>query len=111
MELNYKNNVDGGFPGGALVEDPPTNAGDMGSSFGPGRSHMPRSNLMCVPQLLRLRSRAREPQLLKPTCLVLVLCNKKSHRNDKPMHHNEGWPPLDTRESLHAATKAQHSQK
>ena len=33
-----------GFPGGAVVETPPANAGDMGSSPGPGRSHMPRSN-------------------------------------------------------------------
>ena len=32
------------FPGGAVVENPPANAGDMGSSPGPGRSHMPRSN-------------------------------------------------------------------
>ena len=33
-----------GFPGGAVVENPPANAGDMGSSPDPGRSHMPRSN-------------------------------------------------------------------
>ena len=33
-----------GFPGGAVVKNPPANAGDMGSSPGPGRSHMPRSN-------------------------------------------------------------------
>ena len=33
-----------GFPGGAVVENPPVNAGDTGSSPGPGRSHMPRSN-------------------------------------------------------------------
>ena len=33
-----------GFPGGAAVENPPANAGDTGSSPGPGRSHMPRSN-------------------------------------------------------------------
>ena len=32
------------FPGGAVVERPPANAGDMGSSSGPGGSHMPRSN-------------------------------------------------------------------
>ena len=32
------------FPGGAVVENPPANAGDMGSIPGPGRSHMPRSN-------------------------------------------------------------------
>ena len=33
-----------GFPGGAVVENPPANAGDTGSIPGPGRSHMPWSN-------------------------------------------------------------------
>ena len=33
-----------GFPGGAVVKNPPANAGDTGSSPGPGGSHMPRSN-------------------------------------------------------------------
>ena len=31
----------GGFPGGAVVGNPPANAGDTGSIPGPGRSHMP----------------------------------------------------------------------
>ena len=35
---------DMGFPGGAVVESPPADAGDMGSSPALGRSHMPRSN-------------------------------------------------------------------
>ena len=33
-----------GFPGGAVVENLPANAGDMGSSPGLGGSHVPRSN-------------------------------------------------------------------
>ena len=33
-----------GFPDGAVVKNPPANAGDTGSSPGLGRSHMPRSN-------------------------------------------------------------------
>ena len=33
-----------GFPGGTVVGNPPANAGDTGSSPGPGRSHMPRGN-------------------------------------------------------------------
>ena len=33
-----------GFPGGTVVKNPPANAGDMGLSPGPGRSHMPQSN-------------------------------------------------------------------
>ena len=32
------------FPGGAVVESLPANAGDTGSSPGLGRSHMPRSS-------------------------------------------------------------------
>ena len=54
------------FPGGAVVKNPPANAGDTGSSPGPGRSHMPRSNEAHAPQLLSLHSRACEPQLLSP---------------------------------------------
>ena len=34
----------GDFPGGAVVKNPPANAGDMGSIPGLGRSHMPQSN-------------------------------------------------------------------
>ena len=55
-----------GFPGGAVVEGPPANAGDTGSSPGPGRFHMPRSSWARAPHLLRLRSRTREPRLLSP---------------------------------------------
>ena len=39
-----KNRGKWGFPGGAVVKNPPANAGDTGSSPGLGRSHMPRSN-------------------------------------------------------------------
>ena len=39
-----KNKILRGFPGGAVVENLPANAGDTGSSPGLGRSHMPRSN-------------------------------------------------------------------
>nr|XP_058909459.1 small ubiquitin-related modifier 1 isoform X2 [Kogia breviceps] len=49
----------------------------MGSIPGLGRSHMPRSNLACA------------PQLLKPACLEPMLCHKRSHRNEKPMHRNQ----------------------
>ena len=37
--LNFRD-----FPGGAVVKNPPANAGDTGSSSGPGRSHMPRGH-------------------------------------------------------------------
>ena len=77
------------FPGGAVVKNPPANAGDKGSSPGPGSSHMPQSNEARVPQLLSLHSRALKPQLLKPACLEPMLRNKRSHRNEKPMQRNE----------------------
>ena len=44
-----------GFLGGAVVENLPANAEDMGSSPGLGRSHMPRSNWAREPKLLSLR--------------------------------------------------------
>ena len=78
-----------GFPGGAVVKNPPANAGDTGSIPGPGRSHMPRSNWARVPQLLSLRSRACKPQLLKLARLEPMLRNKRSHRNEKPVYRSE----------------------
>ena len=54
------------FPGGAVVKNTPVSAADIGSSPGPGRSHVPQSNKARVPQLLSLPSRARAPQLLSP---------------------------------------------
>ena len=66
-----------GFPGGAVVKNPPANVRGTGSSPGPGRSHMPQSN------------NARVPQLLKPTRLEPVLCSKRSHHNEKPTHCKE----------------------
>ena len=46
---------DRGFPGGAVVENLPANAGDTGSCPDLGGSHMPRSNWAREPQLLSLR--------------------------------------------------------
>ena len=39
----FKRNL-GDFRGGVVVKNPPANSGDMGSSPGLGRSHMPQSN-------------------------------------------------------------------
>ena len=44
-----------GFPGGAVVENLPANAGDTGLNPGLERSHMPRSGWAREPQLLSLR--------------------------------------------------------
>ena len=45
----------GGFPGGAVVESLPGNAGDTVSSPGLGGSHVPRSGWAREPQLPSLR--------------------------------------------------------
>ena len=71
-----------GFPG-AVVKNLPANAGDMGSSPDPGRSHMLQSNYTHEPQLLSLRSRAHKPQLLKPMRLEPVLRNRSYHTTTK----------------------------
>ena len=44
MNIVYKNFCDGNFPGGTVVKNLPANAGDTGSSPGPGKSHMLQSN-------------------------------------------------------------------
>ena len=43
-KFNSKKTNNRGFPGCAVVKNPPANAGDTGSSPGRGRSHIPRSN-------------------------------------------------------------------
>ena len=49
-----------------MLKSPPAGAGDMGANPGPGGSHMLQSNGAHAPQPLSLRSRAQEPQLLRP---------------------------------------------
>ena len=41
---SIKNKKNWDFPGGAVIKNPPANAGDTGSSPCPGRSHMQRRN-------------------------------------------------------------------
>ena len=85
-----------GFPGGAVVKNPPANAGDTGSSPGPGKSHMrgatkpmPHNYWACALEPVSHNYWVHVLQLLKPACLEPVLCNKRSHRDEKPTHHNE----------------------
>ena len=62
---------------------PPANAGDMGSVPDPGRFHMLQSNEARVPQLLTHVLQQLRLSLLEP-----VLCNKRSHHEEKPVHRN-----------------------
>ena len=41
---SVKNFIPTDFPGGSVVKNLPANAGDTGSSPGPGRSHVQQSN-------------------------------------------------------------------
>ena len=65
-----------GFPGGAVVKNPPANAGDTGSSPDPGRFHMPQSSWAREPQLLSLRvwslcSATREAVIVRGPCTTM----------------------------------------
>ena len=69
----------------------------MCSIPGLGRSHIPRSSQANEPQLLRLCSRARESQLLKPRALQ-PCSSTRSHCNEKSAHRNwrkptQQWRP------------------
>ena len=55
IDSTDKKAIFSGFPGGAVVERPPADAGDTGSCPGPGRSHMPWSGWAREPRPLRLR--------------------------------------------------------
>ena len=101
MWVNLKKNYGKwGFPGGAVVESLPADAGDTSSSPGLGGSHMPRSNL-------GLWATTTELARLEP-----VLRNKRGRDSERSAHRDEEWPPLAaTRESPRTETKTQHSQK
>ena len=94
MAANVKKALD--FPGGAVVKNLPANAGDTGSSPGPGSptchgaTRPVRHNYWaCALEPASHNCWACVPQLLKPSHLEPVLHNKRSHHNEKPAHHNE----------------------
>ena len=65
-----------GFPGGAVVENLPANAGDTGSGPGLGRSRMPRSGWAGEPRVLSLRvwslcSATREAAMVRGPCAAM----------------------------------------
>ena len=77
-QQTHQKNTSRDFPGGAVVKNLPGNAGDMDSNPGSGRAHVPRSNKARAPQLLSLRSRAHNPQLLKPAYLEPMLPTREA---------------------------------
>ena len=73
----------------------PANAGDTGSTPGPGRYHKPSNNEACELQLLSLNAATTEPEHLEP-----VLHNKRSHRYEELM--TKSSPCLLQLEKAHA---------
>ena len=72
----------GDFPGGPVVKSPPINAGKKGLIPTLERSQMPRGNRA------RVQLRSLLMQLLKASHSRVMLCNKISHRSEKPTHDN-----------------------
>ena len=66
-----------GFPGVSVVKKPSVNAGNTSSIPGPVRSHVPRATKP-------VHYNHWSPHALEP-----VLCNKRSHRNEKPVHSRQ----------------------
>ena len=86
------------FPGSAVVKNPPANTGDMGSSPGPGRSHMPRSIWALVPQLLKpAHSRAFVPRLPSPNATTTEARVPGAHalQQEKPLRWEARAPQLE----------------
>ena len=91
--------INQGFPGGAVVESPPANAGDTGLSLGLGRSHMPRS------------SWAREPQLLSLRVWSLCSATREDTTVRGPRTAMKSGPRLLQLEKALAQKQTQHSHK
>ena len=85
------------FPGGAVVENLPANAGDTGSS-----GKIPHAAEQLGPW-----ATTTEPARLEP-----VLRSKRGRDRGRPAHRDEERPPLAaTRESPRTEMKTQHSHK
>ena len=79
LKATERNKKEQDFPCGPVVENLPGNVEYMHSIPGPGRFHMPWGNLS--PQACKL-------QLLCPRELEPMLCKKRSHFSEEPMHCN-----------------------
>ena len=77
----------GGFPGGAVVESPPADAGDTGSCPGPGRSHMPRSGWARAPWPLSLRVQSLCSAMGEGTTVRGPRTAKKKKKNGRKMFY------------------------
>ena len=92
--------------GSSVVKNPLANVGDRGSIPDLGRSPMPWSDSACLPQLLSLRSRARGPQLPKPTHL-----SARALHQEKPLEREARTLQLQRSPHLPQTEKRPHTMK
>ena len=71
-----------GFPGGAVVESPPADAGDRGSCPSPGGSRMPRSGQAREPWPLSLRVRSLCSAMGEATAVRKIELDNKEDQLD-----------------------------
>ena len=97
VEVSQILKIELGLSGGSVVKNLPANAEDMGLTPELRRFHTSWSSWACVPQLLCLCSRAREPRLPKPERPEPVLHNKRDccreahtpQLESSPIHYNQ----------------------
>jgi len=75
------------LPDGPVVKNPFANVGDMGLIPGLERSHVPRGNQACEPQLLSLCTATAE------ACAPQSPCSTRGRCSEKPTHCSERVGP------------------
>ena len=93
-----------GFSGDSAVKNSPASAGDTALIPDLGRPHRLRSNYLIGPCTASIEPTPRSPGAVtieltcpnywSPRTLEPVLCNERSHRNEKRVHCTEKWPLL-----------------
>ena len=78
-----------GFPGGAVVESPLADAGDVGSCPGPGRSHMPRNGWASGLWPLSLRVRSLCSATGEATTVRGPRTAKRKNKTSPPQQYRE----------------------
>ena len=76
-----------------MVKNLHTDAGDVGLTPGPGRSHIPTERLSRVRKLPRPRSGACEPRLLRSMCPKPAVCstrNRSMAAREEPAQQQRG---------------------
>ena len=106
-KIDFETSTGGwGFPGGAVVKNPPCNAGDTGLIPGSGRSHEPWDTKPNAPQLWSLCSKVCTLQPLIPGHP-----RARARQRDARTRQPERSPRLQQLEKACRAAKTQHGQE